>query len=400
MPPPTLRSTRCGRAAGECPVRADPRPLQGVHHRRSAHALALGVQRHAQDPRGAARAREVHPGHHRSAEGPGHGAVALPAIQPEADPGAADPRPARPCAPAGSYRVRAGCARSDRARCTWQHARRAEPARSSDRARCRQRDRGLSAGDAGRGRPGVSVRAAGRAGRPRRAGDDAHRRADAGAQPVARGRAPGAGEPAVPAGALADGAGRGACRRARSRSIAGAGRALLRGGSATRLSDRLAGTGRSVAGSRRVRGLHHDPAAHAGLRAAGERRQRSGRHRGAAAQRKSSGPAQPRNENRPAQPRTENRPAQPPSETPPRADRSAQPGSGARPAQPESPAQSESESPSARSPSDSPAAVQERNETDLNSATDGKAAERARPLLPARRALRPGPWTGPSCWAS
>ena len=74
------------RAAGERAVRADPRPLQGVHHRRSAHAVALGVQRHAQDPRGAARARQVHPGHHRSAEGPGDGAVALPAVQPEADP--------------------------------------------------------------------------------------------------------------------------------------------------------------------------------------------------------------------------------------------------------------------------------------------------------------------------
>jgi DNA polymerase-3 subunit gamma/tau len=88
-------------------------------------------------------------------------------------------------------------------------------------------------------------------------------------------------------------------------------------------------------------------------------------------------PAQPRSENRPAQPRSENRPAQPRSESPPgrppRGDRSAQLHGGAGPVQPDD------KDPSARSHSGGPAAVQEPNETDLNSATDGKGPERARP---------------------
>ena len=50
------------------------------------HMLSkLGLQRDAEDAGGAAGAREVHPGDHRPAEDSGHGAVALPAVQPEAD---------------------------------------------------------------------------------------------------------------------------------------------------------------------------------------------------------------------------------------------------------------------------------------------------------------------------
>ena len=59
-------------------------PLQGLHHRRGAHALAACVQLDAEDARGAARAREVHPRDDRSAAPAGDGAVALPAVQPEA----------------------------------------------------------------------------------------------------------------------------------------------------------------------------------------------------------------------------------------------------------------------------------------------------------------------------
>ncbi len=106
---------------------------------------------------------------------------------------------------------------------------------------------------------------------------------DAGTQFVARGCAAGAGGPAAPVGALADRAGRSAAGRTRSRPLAGVGRALVGAGFAARLSDRLAGTRRSVAGARRVRGLHHDPAAHAGLHAWGGRRKRPGRQSGTGA---------------------------------------------------------------------------------------------------------------------
>ena len=70
------------------PVR---RPLQGLHDRRSAHAVERRVQRDAEDARGAARVPEVRAGDDRPAEGAADGAVALPAVQPAAD-GAADRR--------------------------------------------------------------------------------------------------------------------------------------------------------------------------------------------------------------------------------------------------------------------------------------------------------------------
>ena len=65
-------------------LRADRRALQGLPDRRSAHAVEGGVQLDAEDARGAAGARQVRARHDRSAEDPGHGAVALPAVQPEA----------------------------------------------------------------------------------------------------------------------------------------------------------------------------------------------------------------------------------------------------------------------------------------------------------------------------
>ncbi len=86
--------TRCGvehrrrqhaRGARQRAVRADGGALQGLHHRRSAHAVEAGVQLHAEDAGRAARACEVHPRHHRPAEDSGDGALALPAVQPEAD---------------------------------------------------------------------------------------------------------------------------------------------------------------------------------------------------------------------------------------------------------------------------------------------------------------------------
>ena len=60
------------------------RPVQGLPDRRSAHAVEAGVQRAAEDAGRAAGARQVPARHHRPAEAAGHGAVALPAVQPQA----------------------------------------------------------------------------------------------------------------------------------------------------------------------------------------------------------------------------------------------------------------------------------------------------------------------------
>ena len=48
------------------------------------HMLSAGLQRLAEDTGRAARTREVFLRHHRAAEGAGHGAVALPALRPQA----------------------------------------------------------------------------------------------------------------------------------------------------------------------------------------------------------------------------------------------------------------------------------------------------------------------------
>ena len=72
--------------AGARPARGRALPaaagaLQDLHHRRSAHAVDERVQRAAEDPRGAAAAREVRLRHHRAAQDPGDDPVALPALR-------------------------------------------------------------------------------------------------------------------------------------------------------------------------------------------------------------------------------------------------------------------------------------------------------------------------------
>ena len=58
------------------------RALQGLHPRRSAHALRRGLQRAAEDAGRAAAAREVRVRHDRDPQGADHGPVALPALRP------------------------------------------------------------------------------------------------------------------------------------------------------------------------------------------------------------------------------------------------------------------------------------------------------------------------------
>ena len=61
-------------------------PLQGLHHRRGAHGLAAGLQRPAQDRRGAAGVRQVHLRDHRAGEGARHHPVAHPPLPVPAGP--------------------------------------------------------------------------------------------------------------------------------------------------------------------------------------------------------------------------------------------------------------------------------------------------------------------------
>ena len=62
-------------------VCADARALQGLYHRRGSHALGGGVQRAAEDARGAAESCGVHPGDDRPAEGSRDHPFSLPAIR-------------------------------------------------------------------------------------------------------------------------------------------------------------------------------------------------------------------------------------------------------------------------------------------------------------------------------
>jgi hypothetical protein len=86
------RRGRDALAAGQRGLRPGARALQGVRDRRSAHALQVGVQFHAQDPGRAACAHQVHPGDDGPAEDSRDRAVALPAVQPEADAARGDRR--------------------------------------------------------------------------------------------------------------------------------------------------------------------------------------------------------------------------------------------------------------------------------------------------------------------
>ena len=109
--------------------------LQGLHHRRSAHAVEARLQRAAEDAGGAAAAREVHLRHHRDPQGAGDHPVALPALRPA-------PRRGRRCwskhstaiAAAEGVAVEPDGAGADRARRRRLGARRAVAARPGDRA--------------------------------------------------------------------------------------------------------------------------------------------------------------------------------------------------------------------------------------------------------------------------
>ena len=134
-------------------LRADLGAHQGLHHRRSAHAVGEGFQRPSEDPRGAAAADHLHLRHDRSAQGAGDGAVALPALRSAPGRGRAAAAPPRRDRRQGGGADRARRARADRARRRGFGARRAVAARPGDRAGRRRGDRGgAGPGDARAGR--------------------------------------------------------------------------------------------------------------------------------------------------------------------------------------------------------------------------------------------------------
>ena len=127
--------------------------LQGLHHRRGAHALGGGLQRLPEDAGGAAAARQVHLRDDRDPQGAGDDPVALPALRPA-------PRRGRRCSsrisPA-SARPKASRPRTRR----WPRSRAPPKARCAIRSRSSTRPSPMAAG-------AISARRRARHARPRR----------------------------------------------------------------------------------------------------------------------------------------------------------------------------------------------------------------------------------------
>ncbi|VWB43255.1 hypothetical protein BDO18943_01929 [Burkholderia dolosa] len=271
------RRRRNGRTARARGVRAGRCALQGLHDRRSAHADEPRVQRDAQDARGAAAARQVHPCDDRSAENPRHRAVALPAVQSEADAGRAHRVASRADPRRRADRVRAAGAASARARRAGQHARCVVAHRPGDRVFGERGDGVGGVGHARRARPDLYGAPARRARRRQRPGDPRDRRRDVAAQPVVLHRIAGSRQPAAPdrVGAVRT--------RFGARRMAGSGRpASLRGYAEPRtgavvLSDCNGRAGGTRARTGRICGFHDDAAADARVRACRRGRRRGGR---------------------------------------------------------------------------------------------------------------------------
>ncbi len=137
--PQGRRRARAARAARSQGLR---RAADGVHPRRGAHAHE-GVGEHAaQEHRGAARARRVHPGDHEPGGGAPDHPVAHPAPAVHAAQLRRGRRAARGPARTGRDRLRPGRARDDRRRGGWLDPRRGVAAGPGDRGRGRTPRRG------------------------------------------------------------------------------------------------------------------------------------------------------------------------------------------------------------------------------------------------------------------
>ena len=121
------RRRRRPRPARARVLRAGPRPLQGLHHRRGAHGHHAGLQRPAQARRGAAGLPGLRLRHHRAGQGAHHDPVAHPPLPVPADPARRHAR-----APRSDLRGREASP-SSRPCCRWWCA----PAAARRATRCR-----------------------------------------------------------------------------------------------------------------------------------------------------------------------------------------------------------------------------------------------------------------------
>ena len=124
-------------------LRADGRPLQGLHHRRSAHAHARILQRPAQDAGRAAATRNVHPRHHRGPQISDHDRQPLPAFHFQGHPRSRTGGPSDARAQQGRHPVRGKRRPPPCAPCRRKRARQHVPARPDAGPRRRPPDRSL-----------------------------------------------------------------------------------------------------------------------------------------------------------------------------------------------------------------------------------------------------------------
>ncbi|CAB3770374.1 hypothetical protein LMG29739_05771 [Paraburkholderia solisilvae] len=192
------RGRRNGGAAGTRGVCAGRCALQGLYDRRSAHAHQSRVQRDVEDAGRAAGACQIHSGNHRSAENSGYGALALSAVQSEAD----ARRPYRVSSRAHSWRradhVRSASVAAAGARGGRVDARCVVVDRSGHCLFGEPGDRGRGARHAGRARSELSDPARRCFGGRRRRRGVVRGRRDGAAQPVVFHRAAGSRQPAAP----------------------------------------------------------------------------------------------------------------------------------------------------------------------------------------------------------
>ena len=85
---------------------AAARTLQGVHHRRGAHALNSSFQRFPQDTRRAARTRHLHPRHNGEAQDPAHHPQPMPDLRLRTDDHPQHCRSSEACSREGRHHLR------------------------------------------------------------------------------------------------------------------------------------------------------------------------------------------------------------------------------------------------------------------------------------------------------
>ena len=257
------------RSTRKRPIRPDRRQIQSLHHRRSTHALQKRVQRHAQNPGRAARARQIHPRHHRPAQSPRYRTQPLPAIRP-----AQHDRPTSGRPPRTRPRQRTNPLRNPRPRparpCRRRlHARRTQPARPSHRHGVGQSGRTRRAPNDRRGGQTLPLRTAAKHRQPKRRGPNEPGAGNGRTRRRLRQRPERTRPPAATHRPAANRTRRRIRRRPRISRPQTPGGTTGRRTNPALLPMRHPRQTRPRPRSRRIRRLRHDPPAHAGLRPLG-----------------------------------------------------------------------------------------------------------------------------------